>query len=145
LSYLRFTPPEYRAVASACGRFRLVDHDLPTFHLLLVAALGPLPGLAGRIAGLRGRRLEILYLHFRERQRPAAAGRHDLTFEELHLLAVACDTAPFRVRFARPFQSVLVELFEGARPELARKLAALSGRHFNRLYNRALGRGWWDC
>ena len=54
--------------------------------------------------------------------------------------AEACVSAPFRVRFVRPFKSVLVELFQEEWPDLARKLTALSGHKFERLYEQLLER-----
>jgi hypothetical protein len=50
-------------------------------------------------------------------------------------------TAPFHVRFARPFKRLLVELLEGPLPRLAQKVARMSGHQFERLYEQLSQRG----
>ncbi len=54
-------------------------------------------------------------------------------------------SAPFPVRFVRPFQGLLAEMLERGRPDLAKKVARMSGYQFERLYNKALGREWWGA
>jgi len=142
MSFLRFTPQEYGALAAVCERLDLGSHGLPAFRRLLAVALAEThPQLARRVDRLRRGEAELLYHHFRPR--PPAAVRHDLTDEELSAFAQACGAAALPVRFVRPFQAVLVEALAGLRPELARKVARLSGHAFERLYNRAVGREWW--
>jgi hypothetical protein len=144
LSFLRFTPTEYRLLCSACVRFDLAVDGLSNFRRLLVLALGEeSPNLARRIEKLRLREVELLYYHFRPR--PEAAVRHDLTDEELSLFAEVCTSASLPVRFVRPFQKTLVESLTGWQPELATKVDRLSGYAFERLYNQAVGRECWGA
>jgi len=138
LSYLRFTPDEYRTLADLCRHHGLGNQSQPAFKRLLVEALrAPRPALADRVVRLRRRQLDLLYWHFRERTTPPVkGGSDDFTRDELRLIAEACVSAPFRVRFVRPFKAVLVELFQEEWPELAFKLDALSGHRFERLYEQ---------
>ena len=147
MSYLRFLPDEYRILSNLCGQMRLGSQNLAPFKRLLVAALEEThQDLARRIARLRGRRLELLYYHFRE---PTPTVRlsepYDLDPEERAVVAEACQTTPFPVRLVRPFKKVLIHQFEETRPELAQKLRWLSGHQFERLYNQAVGREWWGA
>src|SRR5579884_806449 len=108
MSFLRFTPQEYGALAAVCERLDLGSHGLPAFRRLLAVALAEThPQLARRVDRLRRGEAELLYHHFRPR--PPAAVRHDLTDEELSAFAQACGAAALPVRFVRPFQAVLVE------------------------------------
>jgi hypothetical protein len=144
VAYLRFTPEEYHTLCEMSRRHGLGGRNMPAFKRLLVEALSGVSfNLARRVANLRGRRLELLYFHFRPR--PAAAIRHDLTAPELRLVEEACVAAPFPVRFVKPFKGLLVEMLERSRPELADKVARMSGYQFERLYNRAVGREWWGA
>jgi hypothetical protein len=138
LSHLRFTPDEYRTIADLCRRHGLGHRSQPVFNRLLGALLcGRHPELADRLCRLRRGQLDLLYWHFRERTSPPwNAYPQEFSGDELRLLAEACAAAPFRVRFVRPFKSVLVELFQEEWPELARKLSALSGHKFERLYEQ---------
>jgi hypothetical protein len=150
LSYLRFTPDDYRLLARACRHVQLGGCSRAAFNRLLVESLSSSsPGLAQRIACLRRTELSLLYDHFRERLRPTAegdrqgsdvdGGEQGFTPGELRVIAEACLSAPFHVRFVRPFKRVLVELFQEAWPALAQKLARLSGSQFERLYEHACG------
>jgi hypothetical protein len=144
LNYLRFTPTEYRTLSAVCHRLDLGTHSLPAFRRLLAVALAEAsPKLARRVSRLRPGEAELLYRHFQPR--PAAAVRHDLTDEELSAFAQACGAASIPVRFVRPFQGTLVETVEELLPELAAKVARMSGYAFERLYNKALGREWWSA
>jgi hypothetical protein len=144
VAYLRFTPDEYRTLRDLHRRHGLDGRNLPSFKRLLVEALRGVSGhLARRITSLRGRRLELLYFHFRTR--PPTVVRHDLNAEELRLVEEACVSAPFPVRFVKPFKGLLAEMLERSRPELAEKIARMSGYQFERLYNRAVGREWWGA
>jgi hypothetical protein len=147
LSYLRFSPHEYQTLSNLTIQKELGDCNLPTFKRLLVSGLKETdPGLAQRIVRLRGRRLELLYYHFRERKPPVpSATPYDLDAEERALVVEACVSAPFPVRLVRPFKNVLIGQFEETRPELAQKLRWLSGHQFERLYNQAVGREWWGA
>jgi hypothetical protein len=136
LSHLRFTPEEYRTIADLCRRHDLGRRHQPAFRRLLLAALQETcPALAGRLARLRRGEVDLLYRHFRERPAPAPE-RYELSSEELRTLAAACVTAPFTVRFVRPFRRMLVEVLQEEWPDLALKLAHMSGQQFERLYEQ---------
>ena len=146
MSYLRFTPDEYRTISRLCHRLRLGRQHRPGFKRLLLQALSSAaPALAKRIARLRRSELGLLYDHFQERIGPAigadcpAGPRHDFTPEELQTLLDAFAGPPSQVRFVRPFKNVLVEMFAESSPELAQKLARMSGHQFERLYEQACG------
>ncbi len=145
MSYLRFSPDEYQTLCNLILQKRLGDHNLPVFKRLLVSGLNETDReLARRVARLRGRRLEMLYYHFRERTPPVRLSTpYDLDPEERAIVAEACQSTPFPVRLVRPFKNVLIGQFEETRPELAQKLRWLSGHQFERLYNQAVGREWW--
>jgi len=144
LSYLRFTPDEYRTIAGLCRRLRLGRQHRPGFKRLLVQALASVaPELGKRLARLRRSELGLLYNQFQERIGPGPGAsantgpRHDFTPAELQTVLDACVTPPSPVRFVRPFKHVLVELFAESAPELAQKLAHMSGHQFERLYEQA--------
>ncbi len=140
MSYLRFTPEEYREVAHLCRTHRLAEGHLPGFTRRLVELLqASCPPLAARVARLRRAQLTLLFRHFSDGPAPSGA-RPELSPEEKRALAAACEATPFPVRFVRPFRGLLVEMLEGPLPDLARKLAQMSGHQFERLYNAALGR-----
>ena len=138
MSYLRFTPDEYRTLVISCARLEPGSHRGPAFKRLLAQALrGVDAALAERIARLRPSDLRLLCQHFGGHGgRPSAFGRSamkiDFTAREKHLLAEACAATP--VRFVRPFKQLLVERFRETSPNLARKLAWLSGREFEELF-----------
>ena len=144
MSYLRFTHAEYQTMAHFCREQGLAARSQPAFKRSLVQALADAsPALSRRVAGLGGARLNLLYLHFHFATRPAADAPPAADVEgrftpgELQTLAEACGSVPSPVRFVRPFRRVLVELFEEVAPALARKLDRLSGREWERLYDRA--------
>jgi hypothetical protein len=138
MSYLRFTPDEYRTIAELCQEHNLGSCNQPVFHRLLVQALrGTCPALATRLSRLGRSKRTILYWHFRTRT-PAVRTRPQFTAHDLRLVAEACQTVPFRVRIVRPFKHVLVELFQDEWPDLAQKLARLSGRQFEQLYEQVV-------
>jgi hypothetical protein len=136
LRYLRFSPDDYRRLATLWHELIRDGHPQTAFKRLLIEALSGLsPNLAGRITRLHRDEFGILSNHFRERTHSARG--HDLTAEELQAVLEACVSPPFRVRFVRPFKDVLVELFQETWPELSRKVARLSGHQFERLYEHA--------
>ena len=138
MSYLRFTPDEYRTIARLCREHDLGGRHQPAFRRLLVEALrNACPALADRIARLGKAKLGVLYWHFRERT-PTIRTRPQFTTQDLRLIVEACLTAPFRVRLVRPFKHVLIELFQEEWPALARKLARLSGHQFEELYEEVV-------
>ena len=138
MSHLRFTPQEYRTIALLCVQLKLGRTHQAAFKRALVAGLdGAEPALAERVARLRGRRLTVLYHHFRTPV-PFAAGPapHGLTADEVEAVA-AVATGPFHVRFARPLRGVLVEFFSELWPDPAGKLRQMSGSQFEVLYHQA--------
>jgi hypothetical protein len=145
VSYLRFTPDDYRTILQACCRLDPGSHHRPAFKRRLVEALaGTSSSLAKRIARLRASDVRLLHDHFRERTRPANPW-HEFAPGELRALEDACAAAPFPVRFVRPFKRFLVDKFQEIWPDLARKISWLSGPQFERLYeqvNARTGRSW---
>src|SRR5262249_46600743 len=123
-------------------RHGLGHRSQPVFKRLLGALLcGPHPELADRVCRLRRGQLDLLYWHFRERTPPPwVTCPHEFIGDELRLLAAACASGPCSVRFVRPFKGVLIELFQEEWPGLARKLSALSGPKFERLYEQLCDR-----
>jgi len=144
LSHLRFTPEDYGMIANLCCQQGLGGLPEPAFKRRLVESMKEVaPALSDRLARLRRDQFNLLARHFR--QRPATPKRIDFTAEEMQTLTAACVTSPFSVRFVRPFQRLLVEMLAGPSPDLARKVAHLSGHQFERLYNQAVGREWWSA
>jgi hypothetical protein len=146
MSYLRLSRDDYRTVSRLCYQLDLAFHPRPAFRRLLVEALrGVDLDLAGRVARLGHAELKLLQDHFRHRHCPVGTGNEvgawdEFSPEEREFLAEACVSAPFPVRFVRPFKRLLVEMLHGAWPDLARKVARLSGRQFELLYERACRR-----
>src|SRR5262249_4471145 len=121
-----------RLLADCCLGHGLARLHLPAFKRRLVEMLrGTDPGLSGRVARLRGASLSVLYLHFREPP-PALWEQPAFTAEEVGPLAAACLPGPL----VRRLKAVLARELAGPMPELARKLAGLSGRQFEQLYEQ---------
>lgn len=136
LRYLRFNPDEYQVIVGLWHQLDLGGRRHAAVKRLLAAALVNLsPKLAWRITRLRRGELDLLSAHFQARA-PAGVA-HDFTPEELRVVASACVSPPFRVRFVRSFKGVLVELLQESWPDLSRKVARLSGYQFERLYEQA--------
>jgi hypothetical protein len=134
LSYLRLTPPEYRAIARLCRPLQLGDGFFPKFKSFLVAALfESVPELAHRLALFRPSQLRLLFDHLR--------GRHGqveckLSREEFQALSEACQALASRHRFLHFYQDTLVRHLLGVRPGLADKVARMSPDQFWGLYER---------
>jgi hypothetical protein len=150
MTYLRFTPKEFRAVRLACRAMDLHKPFTGGFKLTLVQALlGSAPELAHRLTRLSRRQLELLYGHLQERrQRPAGHHRpaeseagDGLTAEEFQAVARACPPFVLQARFLPLFKRFLARHFGRAAPALARKLARLSDRQVERLYGQVTGTG----
>jgi hypothetical protein len=149
MSYLRLSRDDYRTVSRLCYQLDLTYQPRPVFQRLLVEGLRSLRlGVADRIARLRPGELKALHDHFRHQhclveRGKGFGGRDQFTPEEwqtLQTLTEACVSGPFRVRFVRGFMWLLVAMLHGAWPVLARKVARLSVRQFEPLYERARGR-----
>jgi hypothetical protein len=99
--------------------------------------------LAERIAGLNRRQLGILFDHFSPPDSAGAAPGERPAFsrEELRVLAEACESFHGPARFVRYLQAALAEHLCALFPDLARKVARLSERQFERLYEQVAGRG----
>jgi hypothetical protein len=135
LSYLRFTPADYRAVARACREHGLAPLDLPTFRDLLAAALAAdAPALAARVGGLDAGKTLLLQQHLRGKE-PGAA-RPALTAAEWRTLGELCGAAPGATRFVGVFHRLLVRQLRKTAPGLARKLERLSPAQVERLYEQ---------
>jgi len=134
LSYLRFTPLEYRALCQLCSPLDLADDFFPDFKAFLVAALlDDLPDLAKRIALFRRGQLRILFDHVRGRKAKPAGG---LTQEEFRALTQACNSLVNPHRFLHYYKDSLVRHFQKSKPALARKLTRMTDEQFRELYGR---------
>lgn len=147
MSYLRFTPGEYRALCQLCRPLNLTRLDAKELRAFLVPAIaGTLPALGERIAALGDRELRLLHEHFRERQdtrapqssKESIAG---LTSEEAAALAEAFRSYPFLSRFIRFLRGSLVQYFRESMPGLATRLARMDDRGFEHLYAQMQTRG----
>jgi hypothetical protein len=143
MTYLRFSPEEYCSLCQLCRPLPPGSDDLAAFKRYLVAALADTqPGLAERIVELDGHQLGILYDHFHEGG-PYDEGndaRHGLTPQELRVVAEACRSFRFPVRFVRLFKGSLAHHLGEVFPALAGKLSRLSDSEFEGLYEQVQGR-----
>jgi hypothetical protein len=135
VSYLRFTPDDYRALASLWETLSL-RHETPyTVKRRLVEALAQShSGLAVRLAGFHTRQLRVLCDHLRGRK---PIGRHGLNAGELRLLTRAAGGLLSHVRFIQPMRRFLVQHFRDKHPSLAEKLHTMSLGQFELLCRQA--------
>jgi hypothetical protein len=155
LSYLRFTPEEFRAIRQACDPVHLNADFLAVFKYFLVEALDDtLPDLATRIRRFRRSQLVLLYGFLRQQRTAAAKSQAQtrreesecgLTAEELQAVRYASD--PFFLHDGYPgsFRDFLLYNLREARPRLAAKLARLHPRQIARLYQQAKRRSRWNA
>jgi hypothetical protein len=135
LSYLRFTPADYQALARACRAYDLARLDLLTFRDLLAAAVaGRSPDLAARVGGFNSGQIFLLQQHLRSGEKGGA--RLALTAAEWRTLAEWCGSAPGSTRFVGVFHRLLVRQLRKAAPGLARKLEGLNAAQLERLYEQ---------
>jgi hypothetical protein len=143
MSYLRLSPEEYRVLCRLCEQLPLGATGLTAFRHFLVAYM-PLDQLelAKRIARLDDRPMRLLQKHLLGRRQAEALESDKLTFteEELELIIQAIDFPRHPLRFLRHFQKSMVERLSDSYPSLAWKLARLSERQFERLYEHVRGR-----
>jgi hypothetical protein len=132
--YLRFTPGEHAALASAC-RGLPPGLSYRAFQAALAARLREGHAeLAGRVASLRLEQLRILRDHLQPAA-PEAAPEAGLTWRECRELAELCSL--FRLR-GGPLLALFRDfLAEGAGPALAAKLALLGDGQLVALLRRA--------
>ncbi len=132
MSFLRFTRPEYQAIAAVCRPLNLERCTPNILRQVLVRSLGPeMAELARRIGGLSGQQLRLLHDHLRQHQRPSI--RSDFTATEFSRLVDVFGSLLHTVRFVRPLKRPLVEHFQSIWPELAVKLEQLSYTEFEEL------------
>ena len=143
MSYLRFSPEEYRALCRLCEQLPLGATGLTAFRHFLVAYM-PLDQLelAKRIARLDDRPMRLLQKHLLGRRQAEAPEGDKLPFteEELKLITRTIDFPRHPLRLLRHFQKSMVERLSDSYPSLAWKLARLSERQFERLYEHVRGR-----
>jgi hypothetical protein len=155
LSYLRFTPQEFRAIRQACDPVHLNADFLTDFKDFLVEALDDrLPDLASRIRRFRRPQLVLLYGFLRQ-QRTAAAksqaqtrredGKCGLTAEELQAVRYATDQFFLYDGDLGSFRDFLLYSLRETRPRLAAKLAQLRPRQIARLYQQAKRSSRWNA
>jgi hypothetical protein len=127
VSWLRFSPREYQAIARLC---RSLDPRKNPYKLKrhLVQSLTPsLPALAERIGQLRHCELRLIQEHFRECQQPSG---HGLTAEEILTLTETYGSLLCHARFARPLRRALLDRLWERSPDLGRKLNRLTVAQF---------------
>lgn len=131
MTHLRFSLREYQAIIAICRSLNLNRCRSQALKRLIAESLaGDLAELAERIARLRGQEIQLLHEHLRgSRQRNV----HDLTSEEVEMLAEAAGPLLCKARFIRPLKRILVQHFLDNSPELAAKLRRLSHTCFETL------------
>jgi hypothetical protein len=123
VTHLRFSPQEYQAISHLCRPLDLHRYPWHALKRLLVYSLAE---LGQRIAQMGREEFKILHDHFRESQR--LEGQHELSPEELSVVAQAGGPLLFNARFVRPLKRALVQ-----RPDLATKLERMSHTQFEML------------
>jgi hypothetical protein len=148
VSYLRFTPEEFKAIEQACRSMNLSDDFFHVFKYFLVETLEhTLPGLTQRLAQLPTRKLRILYEYLRD-QKHSSVKNHGggtkqngqkaaLTFVELQAVRRASGSFFLHDGSHWSFQDYLVHDFGKTAPALAAKLARFSHQQIARLYQQA--------
>jgi hypothetical protein len=153
VTYLRFTRPEYRAIAAACRSVPLSDDFFPRFKYFLVEALfDSFPDLAQRIALFRTCQLGILFEYLKDQRAAAALRQGQATTPEATQGHLTVEELQTIVRVSRPLWrpdgsppsigAFLVHLVGEVSPDLARKLACFSDRQMKRLFQRVKERRW---
>jgi hypothetical protein len=154
VSYLRFTPEEFRAIQQACRSIKLSDDYFAFFRYFLIEALaGSSPGLAQRLAQCNAWKLRILYGYLRE-QRAARVQRSDepsrgekdearvgLTVREWQAVRQASSLFFLHDGKQPSFQNYLVFAFRETTPGLAIKLAELGVHQITWLFREMKHRG----
>lgn len=134
MSYLRFSPAEYRAVSRICRRLDLGSYDPPTFQRVLALALSDAsPMLAERIGRFERAEVRLLYDHLRVEVKGA---QPPFPSEEWRKLGEACESVPATHRFAHQIQRAVVRSLRPAAPGLSRKLSRMSISQFVRLFEQ---------
>ena len=155
MSYLRFTPEEFRAIRQTCHSVNLSDDFFVFFKYFLVESLSAmLPTLATRIARFSRPQLQLLYEFLRHQKASEVRSRWQtrrgedecgLTSEELQTVRRA--SGPFFLHDGSlgSFRDYLVYHFGGTQPGLAAKVARLRPRQIARLYHQANKRSRWEA
>jgi hypothetical protein len=144
VSHLRFSPADYRRIASACLTRHLSPRNPAAFRRRLAAALTrEAPALAWRIALLRDTEIRLLCDFLRQREAPPPADRprakaHGLTPAEWTTFTETCAACRLPARFARAWKGMLLETLWDIAPGLARKLDRLSPLEFEGLVVQAI-------
>ncbi len=134
LSYLRFTPAEYRAVSRVCRRLDLGSYDPPTFQRVLALALADAtPTLAERVGRLDRAEVRLLHDHMRAELK---AAQPPFPSDEWRKIEEACESVPATHRFAHQIQRAVVRSLRPAAPGLSRKLSRMSISQFVRLFEQ---------
>jgi hypothetical protein len=146
MSYLRFTPDEYKAIERVCHSHRFTEGSFAGFKRFLVTALAPrLPPLAQRVSGFARYQTGILYEHLKKQRkaqgwpdRAAAAvttePKYVLSVEHFKVVVRACQSFVFHKRFLSSFRAFLVRRLKDTAPGLCDQLAALSEKQVEVLY-----------
>src|SRR5262249_48316501 len=136
LAYVRLSPSDFRAVASAHERVASTCRDLRTLRTLLTQTLAEqAPELAESIRRLSDRQLAVLDKHLRPRA--VAPACEAFSPEEWRAVALSSRSLPALHRLSHAVRRILVLHFRESVPELARKLGTLSVEQFRGLLDRA--------
>jgi hypothetical protein len=144
MSYLRFTPKEFRAIRRACRSLDLNDDFFVVFKYFLVESLtGPSASLTQKLAHLPRHKLRILCDYLRE-QKPSSVEKHGwlrkggtqcaLTFEELQTVRQVSGVFFLHDGSLHSFQDYLVYAFRKSAPGLAARLDHLSQQQIESLF-----------
>jgi hypothetical protein len=133
VGYLRLTPQEYRAVAAVCAALDLRGQHPPDFRRYLAECLEPtFPDLAERVTCFTNGQVRALLSHLR--QPPPADSPIPLSAWEVGVLAEACGQLFGYDRFLGPLRAALVRSLRSVCPGLATRMARLTARQFERLW-----------
>lgn len=135
MTHLRFTPAEHQALLQAARQLDLRRCTPDGFrHVLVTALSATAPALAGRVAWLNPRELNVLRDHLKQRQ--GKRGAPELTTEEFVSLAGAFGLLLFQARFSRALRSGLLSHLRKSEPGLAAKIERLNPAEFEALCER---------
>src|SRR5262249_23027512 len=122
MTYLRFTPAEYRSIRRACRSADFADHFFPGFQRFLVQALLPgSPELSQKISRLYRYQIGIIYEYLKGRR--SAREELRLTPAEFQAVVQVCEPFVFHQRFLSSFRAFLVRRLQAA-PKLAGEMGA---------------------
>ncbi len=152
VTYVRFTPQEFRAISRVCASLNFSDDAFPAFKAFLTDSLGPgFPALASRISRLDDCQIGLIYEHLKGQRAPAAQPGRDrraaaggqgphLAGEDRKALARAAAFLRLHDECLPSFKACLVRLVGESSPALASRLARLTDHEVEALCRQVEGR-----